>query len=438
MNRFGRDTSHLEGPSHGKPAGYATDCLEAVERLFGKEWLEQPDGHRLQRLWERRDWLATCELFGLGKSIQNLLPKHEGWLQNTAKKIRSGIENAHGFITEILICGSIGVREGEVYPAPGNQKGFDLVVDFASGFKYYISIKSQGMAAHEAEFHNLSDRLKEAFVKRLDHLGLNGELYIESNQYIKPSTLEFLIDFVGSKLSRPDEYTYSGCKMIFREMFSGHKKYARSHKSNHIFIKCPQHRNALLNAKDKLIKAAGNLKKSLPVSDCYARHLLVRVHSSTDIYVLEEAAKVMLEDRSKDYGFDSVQLIQTSVVRDAEKSQIVTCWKSVTSKFHKGSVRAMQEGRVRPLSFGLPVGLISKEPSKTYITNGTESMLMPPGFYIYQKADIYHLMEQDGDAMVGEWSSPASGIRHHLVYATDEQNALLTSPSVEVEETLII
>lgn len=59
-NRFGRDTSHLEGPNLGLPAGYATDCLEAVERLLGKEWLEQTKGHRLQTLWARNAFVDRC------------------------------------------------------------------------------------------------------------------------------------------------------------------------------------------------------------------------------------------------------------------------------------------------------------------------------------------------------------------------------------------
>ncbi|MNE77142.1 hypothetical protein D3C80_1734350 [compost metagenome] len=63
---------------------------------------------------------------------------------------------------------------------------------------------------------------------------------------------------------------------------------------------------------------------------------------------------------------------------------------------------------------------------------------MPSGFYFYQKADIYYLMEQDGNSMIGEWSSPASGVRHHLVLATNNQEAMFPSPGVEVDETLII
>src|SRR5690606_25178664 len=210
IDRFGRITSHLRDESGEHPVDFATQCIAAVGHLFGQDWLEGKQGlteHPLQKLWERKDWLATCELFGLGKCITQLTPEHDSWLRKTAQKIKSGVQNAHGSNTETLVCGSLYARDGKDYPAPANQKGLDVVVSFPSDFKYYISIKSQGMPLYETVFHEFGDRLKAAFASRLETLGVNGELTIKSSVYLEPEMFERLIKFVGQTLRKPQIYS---------------------------------------------------------------------------------------------------------------------------------------------------------------------------------------------------------------------------------------
>lgn len=441
IDSFGRDTSHLRDSKGEHPPEFATHCIAAVEELFGKAWLEGAEGqpgHRLQKLWERKDWLSTCELFGLGKCILLLTPKHKIWLNQTAKKIKSGVANAHGFITEILTCGSIKTSKGEVYPAPGNQKGYDFVVDFPSGFKYYISIKSQGMASHELTFHEFGDRLKEAFAQRLEFLDVDGELYLQSTTHIDSDVFEYLIKFVGSVLKTPNTYTYRGCQLIFRKLPKSDKAYASCYRSHQVTISCPHHRNTLKNATSKLADAAKNMGLHLPCSDDYFRYLWIRVHNSTEVAVLEEAAKKMLDDDLRDYGFDGVFFIQPSVIRTESSSEINTYLSVAAAGLHQGYNRAIVEERVSLITMDVPVGGLSRKPSELHITNGKITVPLPSNYYFYQKADMYFLMERDGDEMVGEWSSPASGIRHHIVYADGHKETLFPSPAVEVEETLII
>ncbi|OLU16983.1 hypothetical protein BVH01_10505 [Pseudomonas sp. PA1(2017)] len=441
LDRFGRDTSHLRDSQQEHPAEFATECIAAVEGLFGAEWLEGQEGkeqHRLQALWKRKDWLSTCELFGLGKCIQELAPKHAGWLRQTARKVKSGVSNAHGFTTEILTCGSIKSQQGEVAPAKGNQKGYDLQVQFPSGFKYYISIKNQGLSSHEAAFHQFGDRLKAAFDQRLRVLKVDGELYLESNAHIGPETFERLITFVGDILQRPDKYTFKGSTLTFRTMPRSREPRASTFRSSQVTIWCPQHRNALKNAESRLKEAAENMGAHLRYSDDYFRYLWIRVHSSIEVAVLKQAAETMLTDDAQDYGFDAVFFHQPSVIRNDSNSIINTYFDYAFTSGHQGFIKAVREKKISLLSIDTPVGCLSQKPSELYITNGSLSAPVPPRHYFYQKADIYVLMQRDGEAMVGNWSSPASGIRHHLVLRNRDREVLFPSPSVEVEETLII
>lgn len=442
-DRFGRITSHLRDESGEYPADFPTQCIAAVEDLFGQNWLEGKEGqseHPLQKLWKRKDWLATCELFGLGKCITQLTPVHDSWLRQTARKIKSGVLNAHGFITEILVCGSLYARDGKVYPAPGNQKGFDFVVSFPSDFKYYISIKSQGMALHETKFHEFSDRLKAAFSSRLEALGLNGELTITSSVHLEPEMFEFLIKFVGQTLRKPQIYRYQNqqCEIVFRHLQPEARQYASTQRSHKVTIVSPQHRNTMLNAKTKLEDAAKNLRDHLPMSDDYFRYLWIRVHNSVDAEALQQAAQAMLDDHERDYGFDGAFFIQPSVVRNEEGSSINSYMGFAHSQLHQGFARAIVEGRVSLLTAPFPVGGLSTKPSELHVTSGSTSVPLPRDQYFYQKADLYLLMEREGEEMVGTWTSPASGIRHHLVYDTGTEEIVFFSSSAEVEETLII
>ncbi|UVL82289.1 hypothetical protein LOY35_18915 [Pseudomonas sp. B21-028] len=294
------------------------------------------------------------------------------------------------------------------------------------------------MAQYETEFHQLGDQLKSAFSERLNSLGKRGRLILYSDLYIPPSTFEFLIDFVRNKLRRYDTYTYKGCSLRFAELERSKETYASSIQSHFVLIYCPQHFSALRNAKNKLVEAGENMLAQLPCSDNYFRYLWVRVHSSTEIAILKEACDLMLKDHGHDYGFDAVVFLQPSVARDGSDSVINTYVTIAMAELHQGFNRAIVEGRAGQLIIDTPVGTLSNKPSELYLFNENGRMKIPEGNYVYQKADLYHLLRREGDEFVGNFSSPASGVRHHLVYKDASGEALFDAKFVEVDETLII
>lgn len=87
IGRYGRETSALDA---GQP-GTCDSFLKYVENLFGDVWLKSNDAHRLQDLWQRKDHLATCELFALGRAISVLDKLHGDWLRTTSNKIKSSL-----------------------------------------------------------------------------------------------------------------------------------------------------------------------------------------------------------------------------------------------------------------------------------------------------------------------------------------------------------
>ncbi|HCQ7112203.1 TPA: hypothetical protein OL713_004626 [Enterobacter hormaechei] len=68
-NKFNRAIEHLIKSTSSEEV---INAIQAVEDLFSLAWLSKQEGHRLQKLWARRDVLSTSELYSLGKSIINL------------------------------------------------------------------------------------------------------------------------------------------------------------------------------------------------------------------------------------------------------------------------------------------------------------------------------------------------------------------------------
>ncbi|AZT39661.1 hypothetical protein ELZ88_24325 (plasmid) [Salmonella enterica subsp. enterica serovar Karamoja] len=83
------------------------ETIESVAELFTADWLNQPDAHRFQILWQRRDPLASTELYALGRAICQLRGKNLAWLKSSARDIKKGTTNAHGLITEIVTIVSV-------------------------------------------------------------------------------------------------------------------------------------------------------------------------------------------------------------------------------------------------------------------------------------------------------------------------------------------
>lgn len=187
---FNRRMSHLDDP-------LTTEYIKAVENAFDQRWLKKNNNHPLQILWNRQDALATNELYALGKAIYNLTKNHSEWLKTTVKSVKNAnAQNAGGYITEILICGSINGINGKVTPAQNSQSGYDLTIRFSDNFHYLISIKNHDKSTHEKSFQAHADKLRDVFIYRMKTLGINGELIINCEDYIEQKDFDLCSNFL--------------------------------------------------------------------------------------------------------------------------------------------------------------------------------------------------------------------------------------------------
>ncbi len=436
--KFNRATTHL-----GDHAGaFADECFQAVEDLFEGAWLRKDKGHRLQTLWARRDHLATNELYALGKAIRNLQPKHEKWLESTARRLKKNPADSHGLITEILVCGSTRGHGGaEVYPSKKGEPGVDLVVRFPSGFKYVMSVKNHDISIHEKAFQKLADRLNEVFVGKLKTLGENGKLYVVCEDYMTADDFAMCEAFVRDRLRDDGEYPLipNRLTVLYAKLIKEtDREFARTMTSSAVLIHCGQHPNEQLNFKDKLSKAAQNMQKHVARSDTCFRLLRMRVHASADIIALEKAAQDML-DADADCGLDGVLFTQSTAARErtTNNTAIYTVVRFAGRADHAGLVGSAQRGERLSYEFG--VGSIGQTPVETFFSIGNlEPTALPRDRYVYQKTDYYYLMKRDAQGLYGNLESPASGIHFHAVAELNGTEVAIQAISPSSEDVLIV
>ena len=63
--------------------------MQILVTAFTIEWLNQNTGHPIQALWQRKDELATHELYSLASSIQVLSAINPKWVQEQIKQAKS-------------------------------------------------------------------------------------------------------------------------------------------------------------------------------------------------------------------------------------------------------------------------------------------------------------------------------------------------------------
>lgn len=431
-NDFKRSAHHLD-PAKSKV------YLRDVADLFGEKWLGENDGHRLQILWSRKDHLATTELFGLGLAINKLKGKHKNWLTGLANNIKRQPANAHGFLAELIVCSLFVSDDAVVRPAKKNSPGYDLEIEFEGGFKHLYSIKNHDISLHERKYQLRCAELKAAFSNRMQELKVHGALRIISDRYLEDAAFDRIIDFVSVHLKEKKTYTYLGGAMqiYFVELDAQGSPFATSHFSSEVIVISPIHRNELKNQIDRLRKAVENIAKHVPESENYFRWLWMRVHSSADVAALKKAAVEFFKDESSK-GLDGVILIQPSVVRNGDSSQVHTVFDIAARTDHQGFARSVMRGKM-PTKLEFPVGSFGQTPPEVVLQTPMGSIKVSSGQYFFQRTDYYVKANKTPDGWLGEMKSPAAGVQFHsVVEFGDQHDVILQGLYPDSEELLFI
>lgn len=141
--------------------------LAVVEDSFGAEWLTSGhSGHRLQKVWRRRDDISSIELYSLGYALRIMLEIDLRWTKAQVKLLKEGNpSNQGGALFEILGASYLAGDDRRAAPTPRNTPGFDVDVGSVDKRHWRVSLKNYSRSMHEHDFKSRVDAIREEFVR---------------------------------------------------------------------------------------------------------------------------------------------------------------------------------------------------------------------------------------------------------------------------------
>ncbi len=127
--------------------------VELVDN-FSDSWLTSYSGHPLQTLWNRKDILASIELYYLGRSIQKIKNISPDQLNQNIKLLKSNDRGTMaGAVWEIILTSAFHKPPEQRAKLLGPRKPtYDIEVETVNGFKNRISVKNFGQSKKDMEF----------------------------------------------------------------------------------------------------------------------------------------------------------------------------------------------------------------------------------------------------------------------------------------------
>lgn len=398
------------------PPEQSTRSLSTVEQSFGLDWLAASNGtHKLQRLWQRSDSLATIELITLGDAIALVKAIDPVWMTDRIKDIKTSNATSHGHLFEVLGIAMLARTGMQVRPTRGNLPGVDALVSFADGFEVRLSMKNHDISDHERFFRERSLKTRMAVQESLQRKSSSAQVLIESLEFLtEPDwvTVEKFISTVPAITSRPykgeaiPKKVAIGISTLAPQ--AGAQALAATHFSDTFIAISPHHKNEQKNFLDKVYKATANLRKHATRSEHTSNVVFMRLHPTASLNDIETYARELLSDNEADPGVDAIFLYQPSVTRRDDLSSVTHHIRFVSSSRY---LTAGHQFKLAAL-----IGLVSSESSYNELRSSNGSKLVLGGKYMYQSGDHYYLAQATADGFSANLTAIAPGILVHAVF----------------------
>lgn len=402
-----------QNPLRELPIEELETALKAVCDCFDEEWLQNEKGaHRLQRLWTRRDALATNELFTFGLALTRLGKIDSKWLDHQIKLIKGRDENnQNGAIFEIIAANYFCQNGQVVVPANINQKGYDIDVDIANSVQWRVSLKAYAESIHEKLFRKKMEVIRQKIVSLLISKRLNVQVFIAASTYPTESNWQKLISSLHNLISHYNGNSFTTIVdtwsiAILPLLPSGGETLAKSHISHTVIGVAPYHQNEQDNFLSKLDSAVSNLARH--VTSQSGRHAFIFLR------LPPTASAVTLKGWVDDYFnanlssvLDGVIFLQPYLSFNSETSGI--------AHFSTCSLSASYRASEKPLvHLEIPVGTVTSTPPLWELhADKNENIL--EGRYIFQQGQHFTLMRPTASGQKGNIVRKAPGIHTHLV-----------------------
>ncbi|PWB90933.1 hypothetical protein C5688_08715 [Methylocystis sp. MitZ-2018] len=397
------------------------DKLEAIARNFSVEWLDADGDNPLQKLWKRRDALATNELLNFGDAIEGFEKVDESWLSEKVQIVKSGDEgNRSGAIFELLGLNTFLFAGNNVIPAKSSNPGYDGTVTLNDGSSWLVSIKNHGMTSYHRFFQKNAKEVDGQFQRWLaKHSASGTELRIFAQKYLDAtawgdvkSDLRHILD--GQLDGTARNYKPKGKAQIILENLSNKYQPLGEHNISSVtFIAAKAHKNEQDKFLEDIRKGCSNLvkhTKNEPNSACPV--LFVRLCANASV----NNCKSWADDYFKQFPNERVGLIilyQATIVTSESSSSLAHYILPIEGpQFSKWRNPPGHPQRALP-NMGVLVGVILGKASRKVIVADDGRQIELDDTYLYQRGDIYRRYVTQGGTVSATLSNPAPGIKIH-------------------------
>ena len=437
-----------QNPIHEVPIDKLNKMLAILVSEFGEEWLNTGNSNPVQQLWQRQDWLSTCELLLLGNSLKILKTVAPNWVSEQVKLIKQEDKNnRRGALFELLALSLFDGEGVSMKPAANSNPGYDGTVFLPRNASIQISVKSYGMSSHQQEFNNQCSIVEAQLVKALSEHQLNAVgFYIFAKNYPNRTDWEILrkrlpeiLDSVQNGTGDSFEDLQKSCwEIIIRSLPINNYQFSQTHRSYTFLVCSPYHKNEYKNLYDKLDEAYANFTRHSGIIDpLTTRMVFIDIPSSASIKLCKEWATQYFQERENS-PIGLVVFYQPTVVTDAHKGStfINHCVSLIDSPECERWLKLYNPSSP-PISTTIFIGRISDEPIPLTLQNGDISMPIDE-HYCYQQGHHYLLaqIKEDG-TQYGQLEKQASGIFRHIVSLQPEGQLIVKGIFPTSDELLL-
>lgn len=422
------------------------DAFRVIIELFGKEWLETPDGHVIQVLWDRPDHLATIELFTLGFALRELNKIDPPFVKARVKDIKSNDKKTqNGALFELFALNAFH-QNPQVIPAKENNPGFDGTVQLVNNKSLKLSIKNYSISAHHAEFLK-NARKAEELAKQLmaKHKCPPVETIINKKSGYPSSTdwQELMDNMEGLFASMPDfkgnlaTGSIGDWGIIQRQIPPAEGTFSKLHQSYTFILSSPFHKNEEKNLHDKLEEACVNLVTHSATETSDEKNAII-------IHLPRIASRKNCEQWAKNYLNTypdkpiSVILLYQPLVMSTKDGKGTYISNGLSIVGRDSLYKDFQETNIDMV---FPVGKVEHPYGQhtIFIQDKPDQAIsiVLEDSYVYQRGHHYLDAEVTEGTMTGTVKKIASGVFKHLIIKIEGQ-AVEMSGRFEPEDVLYI
>ncbi|GAB4053562.1 hypothetical protein GCM10028810_59420 [Spirosoma litoris] len=415
------------------------------------KWISSPSGtHPLQKLWSRKDYMATNELYFFGLNLTKLKEQNPKWVNEQVRHIKEGMHNNRlGAFFEINALGILSTDDQLIKPAKANNPGIDGVLTLPTGKHMQLSLKNYGDSSHYQKIITNGKWIEKHLASILKEKGIVSiQIVIDAvKRYPEKEDWDNLLEQLPNILDQydpnePKVMTISDfwLLMIFN-IHDDFQSFHQDHNSYTLLLTSVYHKNEKNNLFSKLEEACANLNKHHKNEDPNTINVvMIHIPELGSITACKQWATEYF-DQYPDKPISGVLLYQPTIANNLTSGNkfINNCFQFAVRQDRFDTWNAERYN----INFLVPVGRISEEPvinKLAFIINGEKKYEDLSDRYWFQSGHHYlkQVVQPDG-SIVGNIKNLASGVfAHAILEPFPGQAAILLEGHFPPEDKLTI